>query len=73
MASLPHPSPVAQLEWNLTGNWLAASTGNKVFMWRPDLAGEWRLLNTITGGGAGAAAGARGPSFGPQAMAIEAA
>jgi WD40 repeat protein len=52
IASLDHDHDVWQLGWNMLGNWLAASTeGGEVCMWRPDLAGEWLLLNKITGGG----------------------
>ena len=51
MAVLQHDHVVLQLEWNLLGSWLAASTeGGEVCMWRADLAGEWLLLNKITGG-----------------------
>lgn len=50
VATLPHDSSVWQLGWNMFGNWLAASTNNNmVCLWRPDLAGEWIMLNTITG------------------------
>lgn len=52
IAVLDHDHDVWQLGWNMLGNWLAASTeGGEVCMWRPDLAGEWLLLNKITGGG----------------------
>ena len=41
---------VWQVEWNLLGSWLAASTeGGEVLMWRPDLSGEWLLLNRLFG------------------------
>ena len=53
VAVLDHSHDVWQLGWNLAGNWLAASTeGGEVCMWRPDLAGEWLLLNTIKGSAA---------------------
>lgn len=52
VAVLEHDSPVWSIAWNMLGNWLAASTeAGEVCMWRPDLAGEWLLLNKITGGG----------------------
>lgn len=57
VAVLPHPAPVSQAEWNLTGTWLAASAGGRVHMWRPDLAGQWQLLNTIEGGGSAGSGG----------------
>jgi hypothetical protein len=48
MAVLDHDHDVWQLGWNMLGNWLAASTeGGEVCMWRPDLSGEWLLLNKI--------------------------
>jgi WD40 repeat protein len=55
VAVLEHEHGVWQLGWNLLGSWLAASTeGGEVCMWRPDLSGEWLLLNKIQGGGAAA-------------------
>lgn len=69
VATLPHPAPVSQAEWNLLGTWLAAAAGGRVFMWRPDLAGEWRLLNTIDGSSGGGEA----LQDGPQAMEVAAA
>ena len=58
VAVLEHDAGVWQLGWNMLGNWLAASTeAGEVCMWRPDLAGEWLLLNKVTSGGAGAAGG----------------
>jgi WD40 repeat protein len=52
IAVLDHDHDVWQLGWNMLGNWLAASTeGGEVCLWRPDLSGEWLLLNKITGGG----------------------
>lgn len=49
VAVLDHDHDVWQLGWNMLGNWLAASTeGGEVCMWRPDLAGEWLLLNKIS-------------------------
>ena len=57
MAVLEHSAPVWRVEWNLLGTWLAASTeGSEVCLWRPDLLGEWLLVNKIVGdskGGAG--------------------
>jgi len=51
VASLEHDHHVWQLGWNMMGTWLAASTeGEEVCLWRPDLAGEWLLMNKITGG-----------------------
>lgn len=50
IAKLEHDVHVWQVGWNMTGNWLAASTeDNTVCLWRPDLAGEWLLLNVIQG------------------------
>jgi hypothetical protein len=50
LARLQHAADVWQVEWNLLGSWLAASTeGGEVLMWRPDLSGEWLLLNRIVG------------------------
>lgn len=50
LARLQHTAGVWQIEWNMLGSWLAASTeGREVCMWRPDLSGEWLLLNRITG------------------------
>ena len=50
LARLQHAADVWQVEWNLLGSWLAASTeGGEVLMWRPDLSGEWLLLNRIAG------------------------
>jgi WD40 repeat protein len=50
IATLEHDAHVWQVGWNMTGNWLAASTDdNRVCLWRPDLAGEWLLLNVIQG------------------------
>jgi len=47
---LRHADEVCQVRWNATGTWLAASTrGNEVCLWRPDLSGQWRMLNVITG------------------------
>jgi hypothetical protein len=55
VAVLRHTADVWQLGWNMMGNWLAASTeGGEVCMWRPDLSGEWLLLNKIAGGGGAA-------------------
>ncbi|KAI7846335.1 hypothetical protein COHA_000172 [Chlorella ohadii] len=49
LARLQHTAGVWQVEWNMLGSWLAASTeGGEVCMWRPDLSGEWLLLNRIT-------------------------
>lgn len=57
LARLQHSAAVWQVEWNLLGSWLAASTeGGEVCMWRPDLSGEWLLLNRIVGRPAEAAA-----------------
>ena len=54
IAVLDHEHDVWQLGWNMLGNWLAASTeGGEVCMWRPDLSGEWLLLNKITSSGEG--------------------
>jgi WD40 repeat protein len=48
VAVLEHGAPVWQLAWNWLGSWLAASTeAGEVCLWRPDLAGEWRLLNRV--------------------------
>jgi hypothetical protein len=48
MGTLEHTAAVWQVKMNMTGTWLAASTdGNEVCMWRPDLAGDWVLLNRI--------------------------
>lgn len=50
LARLQHAAAVWQLEWNMLGSWLAASTeAGDVCMWRPDLGGEWLLLNRIVG------------------------
>ena len=50
LARLQHTAPVWQVEWNMLGSWLAASTeAGEVCMWRPDLSGEWLLLNKIVG------------------------
>ena len=50
VAVLEHKDAVWQVKWNMTGNWLAVSTdGNEICMWRPDLAGDWRLLHTVVG------------------------
>ena len=50
VATLSHPAAVWQVKVNMTGTWLAASTdNNEVCLWRPDLTGEWVLLNTIRG------------------------
>lgn len=55
LARLQHAAGVWQIEWNMLGSWLAASTeGGEVCMWRPDLAGEWLLLNRISGKPGGA-------------------
>jgi protein transport protein SEC13 len=52
VATLDHEDAVWQVGWNTLGNWLAASTeGGAVCMWRPDLTGEWGLVNSIMGGG----------------------
>ena len=49
-AKLQHPAPVAQVGWNPVGNWLAASTVDSlVLLWRPDLTGQWQLVNRIAG------------------------
>ena len=54
LARLQHEAGVWQVEWNMLGSWLAASTeGGEVCLWRPDLGGEWLLLTRITGGGSG--------------------
>ncbi len=53
---LEHAHPIWRVEWNMLGNWLAASTENsEVCLWRPDLMGEWLLVNRIVGreGGGG--------------------
>lgn len=51
---LDHGDEVWQLEWNMTGTWLAASTeAGEVCMWRPDLAGEWVQWNKIVEGDGG--------------------
>lgn len=48
VGTLVHTAAVWQVKMNMTGTWLAASTDdNEVCMWRPDLAGEWVLLNRI--------------------------
>lgn len=50
LARLQHLADVWQLEWNLLGSWLAASTdAGEICMWRPDLGGEWLLLNKVVG------------------------
>lgn len=50
LARLQHAAPVWQVEWNMLGTWLAASTdASEVCMWRPDLSGEWLLLNRMVG------------------------
>lgn len=50
LARLQHTAAVRQVEWNLLGSWLAASTeAGDVCMWRPDLGGEWLLLNRVVG------------------------
>ena len=50
---MQHDHGVWKVEWNVFGNWLTTSTeGGEVCMWRPDLGGEWRLLNKVLGGGA---------------------
>jgi hypothetical protein len=50
VAALEHKDEVFSLNWNMTATWLAASTdGNEVCLWRPDLTGEWKMLNTIVG------------------------
>ena len=47
---LRHADQVCQVRWNSTGTWLAASTrGNEGCLWRPDLSGQWRMLNVVTG------------------------
>lgn len=54
VAVLEHDHSVWKLGWNIFGTWLACSTeGGEICMWRPDLAGEWLLLNKIIGGGMG--------------------
>lgn len=51
VAVLEHSHPVWQVDFNLLGSWLAASTeGGEVCLWRPDLLGEWLLANKIVGG-----------------------
>lgn len=48
VAGLEHKHAVWQLEWNMLGNFLAASTdGGDVCLWRPDFAGEWVLQSKI--------------------------
>jgi hypothetical protein len=50
IAVLEHSHGVFQLGWNSFGSWLAVSTDcGEVCMWRPDFAGEWLLVNKITG------------------------
>lgn len=51
VADLEHEHTVWQLEWNMLGNFLAASTdGGEVCLWRPDFGGEWILQNKICAG-----------------------
>lgn len=50
LARLQHSAGVWRLEWNVLGNWLAASTeAGDVCLWRPDLSGEWLLLSRVVG------------------------
>lgn len=50
LTRLQHAAEVWQVEWNLLGSWLAASTdAGDVCLWRPDLGGEWLLLNRVVG------------------------
>ena len=48
VATLPHKARVCQVSWNAEGNWLATVTEDcDVFLWRPNLAGEWSLQSKI--------------------------
>ena len=56
VAALQHAAGVRQVEWNMLGSWLAASTeGCEVCLWRPDLSGEWLLLSKVASKRAAAA------------------
>ncbi|KAK9814583.1 hypothetical protein WJX72_008201 [[Myrmecia] bisecta] len=48
IAQLKHAAPVWKLDWNMLGNWLAASSeDSQVSLWRRGLAGDWKLTSRL--------------------------
>lgn len=50
LAALDHGADVWRVEWNLTGNCVAAATDDaRVCLWKADLVGAWRMHAVVQG------------------------
>lgn len=50
LAELTHPAPVHRVKWHPVAFWLAVSLQNsEVHIWRPNLVGEWKLIQCLVG------------------------
>ena len=48
VAALAHGGIVCQVSWSALGTWLATVVEDStVYLWRPNLAGEWSLQSKI--------------------------
>ena len=50
IAELDHPAAVFRISWHPVAFWLAVSLQNsQVHMWRPNLVGQWKLIQQLVG------------------------